>query len=654
VRYIIDLRYEFVYYDSHRGMKIRRYFLLTIVLLLLLGTFLTIGLVSGRRVMLDLIKEQARSLLSVVASTQENLIFAEARLEDEFIDKLIGTCSFIESKFTSGDVEAIRQSFNFKSLVIFDGRTRKRIFTSGTPIEIHEGIFEQDEPIFFEYFDFGNKKLMRFIYVIAERIYQIEVPADEIQEFRTEFGINKIINMMAANPMVDYLVLQDEQGIIFATPNVQTINRIEDDTVLIQAVQKRTETSRIEEFDGQNVLELVRPFVIEDEMIGIFRIGISLDNYYHHVRRTEGQLIVLFAVLFGAGFILFLWFMNYESYTNIKELFDKTLGAIEDGVLLVNNKKIIDGANKSFYSLSSFDEKMLTGSEYDKVFLGDPFDMNRVMSDGKKIADEKPLFGKNIQYATYPFYDKKQKIAGVISILHDVSKIREFEKEREEAERLVFLGNLVANFAHEIKNPLNGLSIATQRLIKEFPSRDQECAQITKSLKKEIDALNKIVNDFLVLARPKMKEKAPFKISTVLDETRDLIVHQLREYGIKLNYNIQTDTEILGNVEDFRRALLNILLNAIDAVSAVRDRAREINVSMKVVAGVVKIIIADTGIGMDKEETERIFSPYFTTKKSGTGLGLYIAQKIIKDHQGSIKIESQRNKGTKFEITFTV
>jgi len=72
------------------------------------------------------------------------------------------------------------------------------------------------------------------------------------------------------------------------------------------------------------------------------------------------------------------------------------------------------------------------------------------------------------------------------------------------------------------------------------------------------------------------------------------------------------------------------------------------------VEGVGKLVIADTGIGMDREETERIFSPYFTTKKSGTGLGLYIAQKIIKDHQGSIKIESQRNKGTKFEIAFIV
>jgi signal transduction histidine kinase len=95
-------------------------------------------------------------------------------------------------------------------------------------------------------------------------------------------------------------------------------------------------------------------------------------------------------------------------------------------------------------------------------------------------------------------------------------------------------------------------------------------------------------------------------------------------------------------------------VNSIDAVSSVEDRPREISASLRAVEGAIKLVIADTGVGMDSEETNRIFSPYFTTKKSGTGLGLYIAQKIIRDHKGSITIESQRDKGTKFEITFTV
>ena len=633
-------------------MKIKRYFPLFIILLLLLGIFLTISLVSSRRIMLDLIKEQARSFLSVVASTQENLIFAEARLEDEFIDKLIGVCNALEADLKKNRMEALRQSFGFGSVVVFDRRTEKRILTSGSPIKVREGIFEQAEPISFEYFDFGNRNLMRFVYVLAQRIYQIEVPADEIQEFRTEFGINQIINQIAANPMVRYLVLQDDEGIIFATPNVQMISRIGDDPVLVKVMDERIETSRIEPFNAQNVLELVRPFVVEDELLGIFRIGISLESYYRHVRRTEGQLIVLFVILFGAGFVLFLLFMKYQSYANIKELFDKTLGAIEDGVLLVSDRKIIGGVNNMFCSLSSLDEKALVGNAYDKLFPADPFDVNKVMNDGKKVADEKSTFGKEIQYATYPLFNERQKISGVISILHDISKIREFEKEREEAERLVFLGNLVANFAHKIKNPLNGLSIATQRLIREYPRADKEYTRIAQGLKREIDALNKIVNDFLVLARPKMRQKAPFGIAAVLKETAASVEHQLRECDVKMEKRIDADAKILGSASDFRRAILNILLNAMEAVATVKDRDREISLGLSKSKDGVEVTIADNGPGMDKEEQERVFSPYFTTKKSGTGLGLYIAQKIIRDHQGRIKITSQKNRGTTFTITF--
>jgi len=634
------------------GMKISRYFLLAVILLLILSAFLAVGLISGRRAMLDLIKEQARSFLSVVASTQENLIFAETRLEDEFIHKLISACSILDADLAKKNVENVRQGFGFSSIAVFARGTGARLVISGTPVQINPDILKQREPISFEYFDFGNKALMRFVYVAAERIFQIELPANEIREFRTEFGINKIITQIAANPMVSYLVLQDSQGIIFATPNVEAISKIEDDPALVTVVSGLTETSRIAKFKGQDILELVRPFVIEDELLGIFRIGISLDSYYRHVRKTEGQLIVLFVILFGAGFILFLLFMNYQSYTNIKELFQKTLGAIEDGVLLIDSKRSISAANDMFCNVSAFDNGLLVGNEYNKIFPDDPFEVGKVMTEIKKVADEKSLFGKDIRYATYPLFDDRQNVSGVVTIVHDVTKIREFEKEREEAERLVFLGNLVANFAHEIKNPLNGLSIGTQRLIKEFPNPDTDYTRITGSLKKEIDALNNIVNDFLLLARPRMRESTPFSLAGMLNELKASLEHQMKEYDVHLRWNIQADKDILGNASDFGRAVLNILLNAIDAVRVVEGRPREITVGLIKTDQGIKLVIKDSGIGMDEEEKQRVFNPYFSTKKSGTGLGLYIAQKIIKDHSGEIVIESQKNRGTTFEILF--
>lgn len=632
-------------------MKPRRYFLLAIILLVILGIFLTLGIINSRRIMMELIKEEGRSLLSIVASTQENLIFAEGKYEDEIIEKLINICNYLETTEVSERMlERVRQSFDISSIVI--SREQKMLMRAGYQFGLSDTVVNDNDRIFYEYFTIGQTKYLRFLYRIEHRVYQIEISAEEIKRFRQEFGINKIINQLLVDPIVKYLVFQDQKGIIFATPNIQTISRIDDDVVLVDVIEQKSEASRITEFETENILELIRPFIVEGQNLGLFRIGISLDSYSRHSRETERQLLLLFVILFGAGFVLFFLFMKYQSYVGLTEVFDKTLGAVEDAVLTVNNKGIMTGINKAFSSLSSFEEKMLLGQAYFTFFKDDPFDVHRVLGQGSKVVDEKVIFGKNIQYSTYPLFDNKNRISGVISVLRDVTKMREFEKEREEAERLKFLGNLVANFAHEIKNPLNGLSIATQRLIKEFPSDNREYIRLTTTVQKEIESLNKILNDFLSLARPRIKEKEEFNLTALMQNTLDLIREQVLEKGIVLKEKINRDINLIGNMEYFKRAILNILLNAIDALSQVSDRQRELVVEVTQSRGEISIVVADNGIGMDAEEKERIFTPYFTTKKQGTGLGLYIAQKIIRDHQGTVEIKTAKNQGTTFVIIF--
>jgi signal transduction histidine kinase len=326
-----------------------------------------------------------------------------------------------------------------------------------------------------------------------------------------------------------------------ATPNIRTINRIESDSLLVGVIENAREASRIAEFENKKIIELAQPFVIEGRILGVFRIGISLDSYYQHVRQTQNQLILLFVILFIIG------------------------------------------------------------------------------------------------------------SAGLLAVM----RLQKFEKEREEAERLSFLGNLVANFAHEIKNPLNSLSIATQRLIQEFPSTDEEYGQLTSGIKKGIDSLNRILNDFLSLARPKMKEQVEFSIGSTLNDVFAISAERFKEARIDLVKEIAPDLKLAGNPDDFKRAFLNILLNAADAVSQVADRKRVVKVTLRKIDKHVVLSVADNGIGMDQEDQNRIFTPYFTTKKSGTGLGLYIAQKIIREHGGRIQIRSDKGRGTDFTMLFS-
>ncbi|UCC11302.1 MAG: PAS domain-containing protein, partial [candidate division WOR-3 bacterium] len=367
-------------------------------------------------------------------------------------------------------------------------------------------------------------------------------------------------------------------------------------------------------------------------------------------RSTERQLVMLFIILFGAGFVLFFLFIKYQSYRDLQNVFDKTLGAVEDAVLMVNANGIINGVNAAFCAMASFDEQALLRQNYFTLFKDDHFEIRKVLDSRSKVVNEKHVFSKHVQYATYPLFDKKKRVAGAITVLRDVTTMRAFEKEREEAERLAFLGNLVANFAHEIKNPLNGLSIATQRLIKEFPTGDDEYRHLTRTIKKEIESLNKILNDFLVLARPKMRSKEQFNASECTFDALSVIREQARENNIKLKEHIKKNIKLNGNQGDFKRAILNLLVNACDAVLNAKDRTSEVTIQFD--EKPVRLIISDNGVGMDNEEKERIFTPYFTTKQKGTGLGLYIAQKILKDHGGAIDVQSEKNKGTVFTITF--
>jgi PAS domain S-box-containing protein len=614
---------------------------------------MTLGIMNSRREMMNLIKEEARSFISIVASTQENSIFAEGKYEDEIIDKLISICDYLETtNLSTTALNKISQSFQLNSIAIFDLETTKIIISSGNPLQIMKNAFNAKEKLIYDYFNVGSKKNLRFVYKTQRKLYQIEISAEEIQRFRQEFGINKIITQLTMNPMIKYLILQDKKGIIFATPNIQTITKIEDDSMLVKVYEEHAEISRITQFDDSGILELVRPFTVSGQTYGLFRIGISLDSYYRHVRATERQLIMLCIILFGAGFILFYFFSKYQSYMDLRELFDKTLSAVEDGVLMVDRNGTVIGVNEAFSRLSAFDEKILINHDYFVLFKEDPVDIRQVLQKGTKVINEKRIFEKVVLYSTYPLLDPKKKISGAISVLRDVTELRTFEKEMEETERLKFLGNLVANFAHEIRNPLNGLSIATQRLIKEFSQDNNEYKELVFTIKQEIETLSNILTDFLGLARPRMKENKEFSLSDLTKATVNFIKGQTEDAGIDLKYNIKKDVKIIGNADDFRRAILNIMINSIEALSHVKDKDKDKLITLDLFKDRKKIYlrITDNGPGMDAEERKRIFTPYYTTKKKGTGLGLYIAQKIIKDHNGMIMVSSEQNSGTVFDI----
>jgi PAS domain S-box-containing protein len=629
--------------------------LTAIILTVILGLFLIFSTISSRRTMLDLIKDEARSMLSLVSLVQENSIFGEAKLEDQVIDKLINLVNYCEETGLSrSKLDDLRHAFDLNSITVFGEQDGKLLMRSGTPFNLSDTVFRGTGNIFYEYFLVRENKYTRFIYKTNHRVYQMELSAEDIRLFNQEFGINRILNQISVNPLIRYLALQDPKGIIFATPNVKTLSKIEGDSLLMSVLNGKKEITRIAMFDERNILELAQPFMVDDKVVGIFRIGISLDSYDQHTRKTLLELAAVFVTLFILGFFLLYLFVKYQNYRDLEELFSRTLGAIEEGVMLLDKNGMITGVNHRFCAISGIEERAVMHASYSALFgQQDLFSVNFVLSNKNRIEEEKDLFdGKRIQYASYPLLSRAGIVTGVIIIIRDVTEIRAFEKEQKESERLSFLGNLVANFAHEIKNPLNGLSIASQRLVREFPQENPDYQLLTGTLLKEINALNRVLNDFLGLVRPHVKPEEVFDLGLVVMDAANVVREQARERGYEFTEQIANNQKMTGHPDDLKRAVLNIMVNSIDALSGMTGHQGGINIGFSRDKNKLVLVIQDNGPGIDKEEQDKIFTPYFTTKKSGTGLGLYIAQKIIHDHEGTIIVDSQKGSGTKFTISF--
>uniref|UniRef100_A0A7C4THZ4 histidine kinase n=1 Tax=candidate division WOR-3 bacterium TaxID=2052148 RepID=A0A7C4THZ4_UNCW3 len=630
----------------------RYYLLLGILIITFAGTFLVLIVRSNQISMLDLLKKEARSFLSIVALAQKNSIFAEANLEDQIVDNLINIVNSLnEIGWTKENLEKFSRNFNLNSVIVMNLFNRRVIARVGDPVELALERMGSEDKLSFHYFNFRNEKFIRFIYRIDSYLVQIELSAEEVKRFSNEFGISRILNELGANPAIKYLALQDTKGIILATPGLRQLSRIENDPALKNLLERKTESIRIINFEEKKVLEVAQPFIVDENVLGVFRIGMNLDNYYQHIKTTNLQLIFIFLILILIIFLLIFFSLRYERIYNLQEVFSKILGAIDEGIILVDKKSKIIAHNKMFCFLTELEEEAILNKDYFKLFTNDPFSVKIVMNEGRVVEEEKEIFKRVLKWATYPLFDQKKKVNGTISIIRDVTKARKFEKEQEERERLQFLGNLVANFAHEIKNPLNGLSIAAQRINREFPSENPEYCFLTSTIVREIDSLNRVVNDFLSLVRPRIKEKYPFNLSALIKDIITLIQEPAKKKGIKIKMGIEEKVEFTGDAEEIKRAILNIVLNAIESVS---ERTGKVEVNLRREEKEILIEVGDNGPGISEEIKDKIFEPYFTTRRGGTGLGLYIAKKIIKDYNGRIVLKSTPGTGSVFTIHLPV
>jgi len=267
--------------------------------------------------------------------------------------------------------------------------------------------------------------------------------------------------------------------------------------------------------------------------------------------------------------------------------------------------------------------------------------------------------------------------AGAVAIFwiqaRHLSERRALEAVVAREQRLSAVGNLAAGVAHEIRNPLNAISIGLQRLRMEFAPPETEAraeyVRFTEIMQTEVGRLNAIVDRFLTLARPSRLILTEEPLAPVLEELLTLLSPQASAQKIRIVTDLTLEeARVRMNRQQLTHAFMNLLLNAIQAMpdggtltirAAVLPPERAATIAGQGTGPTpprpaARITVSDSGPGIPPEHLDRIFEPYFTTKEGGTGLGLALAHKIIQEHGGSIEAESRPGSGATFVVVLPV
>jgi PAS domain S-box-containing protein len=246
-------------------------------------------------------------------------------------------------------------------------------------------------------------------------------------------------------------------------------------------------------------------------------------------------------------------------------------------------------------------------------------------------------------------------VQGNILHIDDVTEKRSREARLRRAESLASLTTLAAGVAHEIKNPLGSIGIHIQLIQKALSavkaSKRKEIEKYINVVNEEVERLNKIVVDFLFAVRPIDIHLEDKDLNTIIKDLLDFVRYEVEEAGIELKDELDDSLPDLRLDEKYlKQALLNIVKNAIYAM----PDGGVLRLATERKSDDVLLHIEDSGSGMSEEVMSKIFEPYFTTKDFGSGIGLTLVYKVIKEHLGDISVSSKPGKGSRFTISFPI
>lgn len=667
-----------------RRLQPRYVLAISSILLLLLFVTAFFELNQTRREIHHLLEEEAATLMKAIQLSGANAIKAYLEIEQLVEEKLFSTAHFVEyldqqRMLTPESLGEIAEKHQVYRINLFDAQGNKVLSNYETvhdtlaedrfPLEILQPIYDGtlDELVLGIKASRhpGEKRFAVAVKRSRGGVIVVNVDAQFMLDFRKSVGVGRLMQDIGDYEGIEYIVLQDFGGIILASKGVQRMNSIESDSFLVRSVETEKILSRFRNFDDRQVFEFVQPFMLDDEPVGLFRLALKTDHLNQASNRIKRRMIIISAVM-GLIILIFINFLTVtqnfrlvnEAYRRVQTYSKNILEHMADAVIAIDREKRITLFNSAATELFDVTARQVLNRPFDAVIKADLHFLEQALVAGKTILDEEKTLELGdhrhiISASTSILTNPDGSIESAFAVLKDLTEKRILEETLQRKEKLTAMGQLASGVAHEIRNPLNAIAMIAQRLNKEFvPDTEQEeYVDLTQIVVSETRRIDQIIQQFLRFARPPKLNLSETDLRGLLENTILLVKTQAQEKGIRIKTLFEETPALHLDQNQMKQVILNLLRNSLEAI----DGKGEIAISTKISGGnTVEIEIADTGAGMDAETRARIFNLYFTTKSTGTGLGLSVVHQIISQHNGRIEVESAPGKGTRFLIYLPV
>lgn len=333
---------------------------------------------------------------------------------------------------------------------------------------------------------------------------------------------------------------------------------------------------------------------------------------------------------------------------------ENVVESVRVGILVVDASGTVTVMNRAAEEIWGVERAARVGKPLSEIAAVAPFlgriEGVRAGGPALRVGATRLASERAVEVAVVPFVEDGRR-EGVVLVAEDVTERVRVEEALVRSERLAAIGKMSSQITHEVRNPLNSLSLNVEMLVEELQeSKDGEAKELLAAIASEIDRLTEITEGYLTFARLPRPALEREQLNVLVESLLRFLREEAEEAGVTVRAELAAELpEVLADENQLRAALLNVVRNSMEAIRGARVQGT-LTVTTKANGKSVELTVADDGPGIPSKDLARIFDPFYSTKSDGTGLGLPLTQQIIEEHGGTIACASEPGRGTTFTI----